>query len=598
MTCHMASLIKKVIRGRPYYYLRECRRIDGKPKIVWQQYLGTAADVVRRLAGPVPSKAVVRELGATAACIDVANELDVVGCIDRHVPKRGGRGPTVGQYMLIAALNRCLAPRSKARIAAWYAETVLPRLLPVRASQLTSQRFWDNMGRLDEQTIRNIEGELGQRAVERFGLDLRCLLFDATNFFTFIDSFNLRSTLAQRGHSKEGRANLRIVGLALLVTADGDVPLLHHCYAGNQHDAVTFGQVVGEIAQRCRELSRGTSGDITLVFDKGNNSKDNLQAVATAETPLHFVGSLVPTQHPDLLAIGREQMSRLDKAQLPAVWSYRTRKTVFGVERTVLVTFNRPLFTAQSKTLRREILKRRRKLAQLQASLTRSAKRAAGKKPTLAGTRKRVSAILTGRHMKQLFTAAVESGKTGLPELSWSFDEAAWQLLQNTLLGKTILFTDRADWTDEQIVQGYRSQSHVESAFRAMKDPHWLTFRPIHHWTDQKLRVHALYCVIAVMLLTLLRRKLAQAQIRVSLARMVEQLAGIREVTVLFAGDPNEPARARAVPSDMSAEQQALFNTLRLDRSSPRRSYARGARSPRKNKPGVRIPSASAVNSG
>ncbi len=559
----MASLTKKVIRGRPYYYLRECQRVDGKPKIVWQQYLGSPAELVRRLAGPAPHKVVIREFGASAACVDIARQFDVVAIIDRHVPKRDDRGPSVGQYLLIAALNRCLAPRSKAKIGAWYETTVLPRLLGVRASQLSSQRFWDNMSRVDAHAIARIERDLAKTAVARFGLDLRCLLFDATNFFTFVDSFNLRAKLPQRGHSKEGRANLRIVGLALLVTADGEVPLLHDCYAGNQHDSITFGNLVCEIARRCREMTLAVE-DITVVFDKGNNSEDNLTMIA--DTPLHFVGSLVPTQHPELLAIGRDRMQRLDKAQLPAVWSYRTKKTVFGVERTVLVTFNRPLFRAQVETLRREINKRRRKLEQLDAALERSAHKAGGKKSTLAGTRKRLDAILTGRHMKDLFVASVRTGRRGLPKLRWRFSDKAWKELSSTLLGKTILFTDRDEWTDEQIVRGYRSQSHVESTFRAMKDPRCLTFRPVFHWTDQKLRVHALYCVIALMVLSLLRRKLAQAQIVVSLARMVDRLADIREVAVLFhdAGAPSP--RARTILSDIDAEQRKMLDLLDLAR--------------------------------
>jgi transposase len=557
------SLTKKIIRGRPYYYLRECQRVDGKPKIVWQHYLGSPADLAQRLQGPTPHKAVIREFGASAACFELARQLDVEAIIDRCLPKRGTRGPSVGQYLLIAALNRCLAPSSKARLGAWYEQTVLPRLVGVRASQLSSQRFWDNMSRVDADAIASIERQLAEAAVSRFGLDLKCLLFDATNFFTFVDSFNLRAKLPQRGHSKEGRDNLRIVGLALLVAADGDVPLLHHCYAGNQHDATTFGEVIGDISRRCKELSQGM-GDITLVFDKGNNSEDNLELVS--QTPLHFVGSLVPTHHPELLAVGRDRMRRLDKTQLPAVWSYRTKKTVFGVERTVLVTFNRPLFQAQTKTLRREINKRQRKLERLQASLARRARKASGKKPTLAGTRKKVTAILSGRHMKDLFVASVKPGTGELPKLAWRFNDKAWKRLQKTLLGKTILFTDREQWTDEQIVRGYRSQAHVESAFRAMKDPRCLTFRPVHHWTDQKLRVHALYCVIALMILSLLRRKLAQAQIPVSLARMVEQLSDIREVTLLFNKAEVASPRARTVLSDLDDEQKRILEALGLQR--------------------------------
>jgi transposase len=305
-------------------------------------------------------------------------------------------------------------------------------------------------------------------------------------------------------------------------------------------------------------------GDITLVFDKGNNSEENLEMVADAK--IHFVGSLVPTHHPELLKIERAKMRRLDKAQLPAVWSFRTKKTVFGVERTVLVTFNRPLFVTQTKTLHREINKRKRKLRSMQASLERSARGNRGKKPTLDGTNKRLAAILAGRHMKDLFVAKVSFDKRERLKLRWRFDEKAWKQLQKTLLGKTILFTDRKEWTDEEIVRAYRSQSHVESAFRGMKDPTCLAFRPVHHWTDQKLRVHALYCVIALMILSLLRRKLAQAQIPVSLARMVERLTNIKEVVVLYHGADAKSPRARRILSETDAEQTKMIEALGLSR--------------------------------
>lgn len=561
----MPSLTKKIIGGRPYYYLRECQRVDGKPKIIWQQYLGSPAELVQRLQhGGTPETAVIREFGASSACLQVARQLDVAGAIDRAVPKRKSEGVSVGQYLLIAVLNRCVAPCSKTQLRAWYEQTVLPRLLGVRPKQLSSQRFWDNMDRIDEQAITRIGAELADIAVRQFGLDLRCLLFDATNFFTFVDSFNLRAKLPQRGHSKEGRDNLRLVGLALLVSADGDVPLFHHCYAGNQHDSTIFGTLIEQIGSQCRTLAGGLN-DLTLVFDKGNNSKENLTEVK--DTELHFVGSLVPTQHSVLLAIPRKQMRRLDKAQLPAVWAYRTQQKVFGVQRTVLVVFNRPLYQSQVKTLRREINKRCRKFKTLHVALQRSARRTRGKKPTLEGTRKRVDGILSGRHMKDLFSAQVTAGKGSRIQLRWRFKARAWKTLQTSLLGKTILFTDRADWSDEQIVRAYRSQAHVESAFRAMKDPHFLSFRPTHHWTDQKLRVHALYCVIALMVTSLLRRQLAQAGISMSLARMLERLANVREVSLLYQDPHAKTPRTQTILSATDNEQNKLLAALDLKAS-------------------------------
>ena len=560
----MASLTQKTIAGKPYFYLRQCQRVNGKPKIVWTHYIGSPDRLVQRLMRPEPLRVTLHEFGASAAVFDIAQELQLVETIDRHVPKRGAQGPSVGQYLALAAFNRCIAPRSKARLAGWYRKTALRRLLPMAAGQLTSQRFWDNMDRVGEKEIIAIERDLSATAVSRFGLDLRCLLFDATNFFTFVDSFNLRPKLPQRGHSKEGRNNLRIVGLALVVTADGDVPLFHHTYAGNQHDSVTFGSVADELAERCRRLAQGAC-DITLVFDKGNNSDDNLQGVE--DGPYHFVGSLVPSQHQDLLAISRRRMRRLDKARLPAVWSYRTKKVVFGVERTVLCTFNDGLFDAQRKTLRREIKKRQRQLQELQRRLDAARKRRSGKLPTVEGTQKKVDAMLAARHMKDLFTVKLTGRPGSLPRLRFCFREESWKDLCATLLGKTILFTDRDEWTDEDIVLAYRAQAHVEAAFRRMKDPHFLTFRPTFHWTDQKLRVHAFYCVTALTIVSLLRRKLGQAGIRLSAAMLMEKLADVREVALVYPG-PAQAQRAftRTSLSELDPLQRRLIDALGLER--------------------------------
>lgn len=560
----MPSLTQKLIGGRPYYYLRECQRVNGKPKIVWTHYIGSRERLVRRLMCPEPLRVTLHEFGASAAVYEIARTLEVVETVDRHVPKRKADGPSVGEYLALAAFNRCIAPRSKVRLGPWYRKTALRRLMPMAAGQLTSQRFWDNMERVGEKEIVAIERDLSATAVSRFGLDLRCVLFDATNFFTFVDSFNRQAKLAQRGHCKQGRDNLRIVGLALLVTADGDVPLFHHTYAGNQHDTVTFRSVADELAERCRRLAQGVC-DVTLVFDKGNNSEDNLQKVE--DGPYHFVGSLVPSQHPDLLAVPRRRMRRLDRKRFPAVWSYRTTKVVFGVERTVLCTFNDALFDAQRKTLRREINKRRRQLHELQQRLDSARKRRNGKRPTIEGTEKKVRTIVAARHMKDLFAVKVSARPGGVPRIRFCFREESWKELCATLLGKTILFTDRNEWSDEDIVQTYRAQSHVEATFRRMKDPHFLTFRPTFHWTDQKLRVHAFYCVLAVTIVSLLRRRLAQAGIDLSAALLMEKLADVWEIAFVYPGPAQaKGAFSRTTLSELDPVQRQIIDVLGLDR--------------------------------
>lgn len=564
----MVSITKKTIRGKPYYYARECRRIDGKPKIVWQQYLGKADDIVAAMTQrpdvPEPGHAVVTEFGAVAALYDLARRLNLVELIDAQVPKRGN-GPSVGTYLLVAVLNRCVAPCSKSGTGEWFQNTALRRLIGVEASQLSSQRFWDNMDRVSSQAIEAIERDVVSAMVRSFEVDLSRLLFDATNFFTFIDTFNERSTVAQRGKSKEGRGALRIVGLALLVSADGHIPLLHRTYPGNQADAPTFRSLTDALIERYRELTDGAE-HVTLVFDKGNNAQDNLQRLH--KSPYHFIGSLVPTHHPELLAVPSKRFHSLEADGLPEVSVHRCRRKIFGVERTVLVTYNDKLFVAQSRTLLREIAKRQSHLRELQHQLRRwhRGELRGPTLPTVAGVTKKVDGWLKARHMKELFDVKVET-HDGLPWVTYRFKHQAWARLQRTLLGKTLLFTDNDDWSDAEIVRGYRAQHHIESGFRCMKDPHHICLRPQYHWTDQKVEVHVFCCVLALMLSSLLRRELQRQGIELSIPAMLDELGNIREIGVVY--PPKDKRRSPTIKmtlSKLSEQQQALYDALDLQR--------------------------------
>jgi transposase len=567
----MASLTAKRIHGRTYYYLRETARVDGRPKVVKQVYLGPAEEVAAALAKAPSCLEVlpglpVLDFGAVTALHDLAREIDFAGLLDRHVPRRTRRGPSVGQLLELAAINRAVAPTSKARLASWYAGTSLPRRVGLKSSQLTSQRFWDAMDRVDDKAILATERDLVARVVERFGLSTDRLFYDATNFFTFIDTFNARPTLAQRGVSKEGRDALRILGLSLLVTGDFEVPLLHRLYPGNHNDPTSFRSVVGELVERAKTVLGGAR-DLTLVFDKGNNTEDTLAAL---EGTYHVVGSLVPSQHRDLLAVTREQMRRLDPERFSKdVRCLRTQKKVFGRTYTVLVTWNEGLYVAQRRTIEREIAKRSKKLLAEQARLARwhSGELINGHFPTPAVVQKRVTQILRGQHMKQLFEIEIapHPERPRVATLSWRLSSEALAQLERRELGKTLLFTDRADWSDEDVVAAYRGQHHVEHCFRQMKDTRYLSFRPVHHWTDQKLRVHALCCVVALMLCSLLRRRLAQRGIELSIDAVLDALASVREVHVLFSSGRGRP-RVRRTHSQLSPLARRLFDELALAR--------------------------------
>ena len=560
----MPSITAKKIKGHTYYYARQSKRINGKPKIVWQKYLGRAEDVLAAFDHqPKPQEILVYEFGVIAALYDIACQLNLVHHIDQHVPKRGA-SVSVGTYLLIAILNRCVAPCSKNSIADWYASTILPRLLGVDASQLTSQRFWDNMDRIPRTAMVQIERDIVSHMVRHFNIDVHQLLFDATNFFTYIDSFNQRSTLAQRGHSKEGRKSLRIVGLALLAACDHHVPILHRTYPGNQHDSPTFRSLVDALVARFNDLAEDQDIEVTLVFDKGNNCADNLAAVQ--DSPYHVIGSLVPTHHPDLLAVPTRRFKPLDELEGVSVW--RTTKTVYGIEHTIVVVRNRNLQDAQTATLLREIAKRRRRLQQLQLRLRRWQQGIIrqGRPPTLASIRRQVNECLKARHMNDLFQVTVEAGDNNIPSLRYRFDRQAWNRLQNTLLGKNLIFTDRSDWSDADIVRGYRAQHHVERAFRDLKDARHIAIRPQYHWTDQKIEVHVLCCVLALMLQTLLYRQIARQGQTLSCHQLLDELARIKELGVVYPATQKQSApQIQMTLSSMSETQQMLYQTLHLE---------------------------------
>jgi transposase len=563
----MASLQRRYVRGHAYYYLVESRRVNGRPRPVILQYLGSADTLWQRLqqASAEPVRARVRLWGGVAALYDLAQQLQLVELIDQMAPKRK-QGPSLGQYMLVAAINRCLAPTSKLQMPAWVHSTPLPQWLDSSAQQFSSRRFWDNMELLTQEKIDAISQALSQRLIESFHLDLSALVFDCTNFDTFLDTEN-RSQLAQRGHAKSKRTDLRIVGLALLVSVDFHVPLLWKVYPGNQHDSPTFAQVLKELTTRYQTLARDCQS-ITLIFDKGNNSAANQEILDASG--FHFVGSLVPTHYPDLLAIPLKKFTQLKDPRLQPARAYRLTRTVWGVERTLLITFSPELQRKQMRGIQQHLAKKRRALEELQAKLRRSQKPdAKGKGYTRESLRKHVRQICSGQYMAQILKVAV-TGKGNRLQLTYRTDGAVLARIEQQQLGKRILFSDHHGWTNDQIVLGYRSQSHIEDAFADMKDPHFLSWEPMFHWTDSKIRVHAFYCVLALTLASLLQRRAAQNGFSLSVQALMKTLNGIQEVINIYpatrkAGSPGRP-KLQTTLTEMDPTQEALYRLFNLDR--------------------------------
>jgi transposase len=560
------SIVGKRQAGKTYYYLVESARVDGKPRIVSQQYLGSAEEVMAKLTS-APSGTPVRSqhktFGDLAAVWSVLERLGVAEVIDTAVPRRTDALAPVGTYLALATANRIVAPCSKLGFADWWENTAGGRWVKLPTGALDHRYFWRAMDRLSETDLRRIETELGQRMVARFGLDLSGLVLDMTNFATFIDSGNDKAPIAQRGRATQKRVDLRLVGLGLVLTRDGGIPLVSHAYPGDRPDVTRFSSIVEELLARYRRVARDVTS-LTIVYDAGQNSGANHAMVE--ESGVGFVGSLPPSDHPKLLKLPRRAYTPVDEDRFPGLTCVDTTVTALGVSRRAVLTHSPTLHTAQLRGFDQTLAKARARLADLQARLARgnTRKDRAAVEAEIAGIRK-------ARWVADVLDVELTGDTPARFRLTWRTNTAARTRLENRIFGKRILFTNRDTWSTAEIVAAYRSQSEVESGFRQMKDPQVVSFSPLHHWTDQKIRVHVFSCVLALAIAHLMRRQAEHAGLHVSVRELLAELAGIQETVLLHHDGRKGRPRAQRILTDMNPIQHTLYDLFGLDRYAPTR---------------------------
>lgn len=562
----MPSIVGKRRGKHTYYYLVESARVDGKPRIVSQEYLGSAEEVMAKLAGASavePVRSQHKQFGDLAAVWSMLQRLELVSIVDSVAPRYANAGASVGTYIALATANRVVAPCSKSGFADWWATTAGPRWVKTPPGALDHRRFWDAMDCLDTEALAQAETELGRRMVTEFGLDLSGLVLDMTNFATYIDSTNDRAPIAQRGKAKQKRMDLRLVGLALVVTRDGGVPVVSHAYPGDRPDVSQFGKVIDELVARYRQVASSVEA-LTVVYDAGQNSRDNHAAVE--ESGLGFVGSLPPSQHPDLLALPHNTYVGVDADRYPGLTCVDTTVTALGVTRRAVLTHSPTLHAAQSRGFDQTLAKARRRLAGLQARLARAKTRR-----DRAAVETDIAAILKPRWVREVLTATLTGEDPAELRLTWRTDRNARKRLEDRLFGKRILFTNRTEWPVVDVVAAYRSQSEVEAGFRQQKDPHVVSFGPMHHWTDQKIRVHVFYSVLALTVAHLMRREAQRAGLRMSVRELLAELAGIGETVLLYHDGGKGRPRARRMLTDTTPTQQQLADLFKIHRYEPTR---------------------------
>jgi transposase len=565
----MASLVKKKKGNRLYYYLVESARVDGQPRIVHQAYLGTAeklAELIQERTTPVPLSASLRDFGLPGALWLAAQHTGVWNLLQSLWPTpRSGPGPA--HYLLLAAIHRICAPGPKTEVADWYNRTILSSLWGFSPERFTSQAFWDAFEQILPESSQDPSPEqdpLDQAQLLLLGLwkekqlvGRRLLAYDTTNFYTYIASTNARNHLAQRGHNKQGRHNLRQVGLSYVLDGEHGLSLCHHLYPGNVADVEEFSVALKRIT-RMLDQNQMVRDSVTLVLDKGSAALDS--TVELQEAGVGWISALPWNQAPVALRERATEELPLCSAEQPGMRAWAEKTLVHGQEYLCVVKYSVPFAGEQLHSLTTSISRVLQSLRRLAKELNKPRARW-----TEDGINRKIQKWLSGQFLAELIRYQVEF-RDGQWRLQFDLDHAALTRLIHHRLGRTVLLTNRMDWTAEQVVAGYAGQQQVERVFRGLKDGDWLGWSPIYHWTDRKIRIHAFYCMLGISLLHHVHRQAKTAWADLSIEKLMEELQQIQQFVLLYPRQGEKgPDRAIYVLSKQTLAQQALAKALHLD---------------------------------
>ena len=401
--------------------------------------------------------------------------------------------------------------------------------------------------------------------IGQYDLDTSSVALDMTDFATFIDTGNDAAPIAQRGKAKQKRADLRLVGLGLVVTRDGGIPLLSHAYPGNKPDVTQFPEMITALASRHTAVTAttgSTAGDMTVVFDAGQNSKANFALLA--EVGLDDVGSVPASDCADLLAIAATGRVVVDEQRFGGLSAHETRRSTYGGSRRTILTHSPELHEHQARGFTGTTLARAtRKLDDLATLLARGKTRRSRLRVETD-----INNIIANPWVKRVINWHLDGDQPKTLRLTWSKDTDAHARLEEEIFGKHVLITSHDDWPVAEVIAAYRSQSEAEFSFRQMKDPHVVSFSPMFHWTEHNIRIHTFTCVIALQIAHLMRLRADRAGLHLSVREILNQLAGIEESVLLYPSTGGRP-KARRITTDTTTDQQALFDLYNLQRWAP-----------------------------
>jgi len=521
-----------------------------------------------------------RSVGDVGALVWAARELDVVRIVDEACELPGSIGaPSLGELALAVALQRACDPGGKCDLPDFLANA-LPKHSCLPPSAFSGQAYHRLARKVTDEMLERAQLALARKAVERFELSADVLAFDTTNFDTFIAT-TTDSKLARRGHAKSKRADLRVVGLAVLASETGHVPLLYRTYPGNGADQGVLTDCLAglrKLHELLGQAEQRPKAQRTLVRD-GGSWGEQLELDLTT-TGFHTLISL-PLGHSAAeaaleYAAGRGRMKALG-GRLTGTRACRTSSEVGDkLFRTLVVVESENLLRGQKRGITAALRKAKAELRKLEVGLNkqRSAKTGRRGRYSVESVLARVDRVLAREHLADFVVAEV-GGTDEAPTLTYTVDDQKRRELERTRLGRRVLCTNHHSWSTQRIISAFRGQWNVEELFRRAKKGGVAPWGPSYQRLDSSLRLHTFSTVLGLTLVSIAKLALG---FEGSAREMMEQLSDVRATVVTEATGAPGRRPAYTIPPTLNKLQSQSVGVFELDSWLPSLQSSRHGR--------------------
>jgi transposase len=539
----------KTISGHKYLYVVKNERIDGKVVQAVQKYVGNADKVYELIMGAKEIKVASYSFGKPAALLKAAEEVGLIEAMNKHVEMKTMKGLTPAEYLLLIIIGRSEHALSRNVLDEYFKESLLKFFWNPKY-KLSSQNFLNYMEKLDEETISKIELDISQTLIKR-GIRPTKLTFDTTNFYTHIEH---GEDLPKKGFSKDKRYDKNLIGIGL-TTSNNNIPFQTITYPANVPDVSLFSGLFDSICKHVEEIEIPLK-DMTIVFDRGMNSTDNIEKVLDK---MHVVGALPSSMCKDLYQIPlSDYEEEWENGKKNKVKAHRIKGIWYDKEFNGIIKYSE---TTKRKQIHEWETKKAVILGKIEEIRSKLNNKGKGRKTTAKGLTNRVVDIVSKQYRGLFDYNVIET--EGELQLNFSLNDAREEEFILGM-GKTVVFTDKEDLTTKEIVEMYDSRNMIEEDIKWLKDKLLIPIKPVYVRKDVKIRAHVFLCVMGLLLHNYLLHLIDDQELTIQ--KLATNLEKIRMGLVYIKkGEKN----AEFVIEEMNKETAEIFAKLQLGKYIP-----------------------------